>query len=332
MAKKCLGCGSSLQIQDTTKSGYVSEEKFDSAIYCERCFRLKHYHEMRLDSLNYTNEALLKQANTYNVPVYYFIDLVNLNEESLSYFRKVRGKKVLVFTKIDLIPRTISLHRLATRIKNIYHITEEILFLSQNSEKLIHTLYHHICNQKEKHFLLLGMTNVGKSSFLNKLYEMLNESKCPVLISEMPNTTLDFMTWKFPEFELIDAPGFYYLHSFDSEKIMKGVAKKYYKPINMQVKKETYLAFDGLCLLKQENDKNSVTFYGSNNYTFEKKYRQDPSFSYTVELDIEDYTDLVLKGIGFFAIRNSSKVTIHSKEKIDLEVRPSLFGGIYDND
>jgi len=332
MSKKCLGCGSDLQISDAKKLGYILEEKYSTALYCERCFRLKHYHEMRLDTLSYSNDDLLNRANRFQTPIYYFVDIINLNETSMKFYHQLNKPKTLVLTKIDLIPRTISLLHLIKRIKKIYNIEEDILTLSSKSDKLIRTLYHHLQNQKKKEILFLGMTNVGKSSFLNELYELIHGEKCPVLISEMPNTTLDFMKWEFKEFTLIDAPGFYYETSKDSAQMIKSVAKKFFKPITIQMKKETMLFFENTITITQSLECNSITFYGNNEFSLEKKYRFNSKPPFVYELNVSERSDFVLKGVGFFSIRHACTLRIYSKDELELEIRPSLFGGNYDND
>ena len=92
MSKVCLGCGSVMQSLDKEKPGYIIPLKIENAIYCERCFRLKHYHEMRFDLLTCSNEELFTKAKEMNLPVYYFVDLFNLNEESITFFKKIKSR------------------------------------------------------------------------------------------------------------------------------------------------------------------------------------------------------------------------------------------------
>ena len=45
---KCIGCGAGLQSQDKKKEGYVPSSALTnheniSNLYCQRCFRLRHY-------------------------------------------------------------------------------------------------------------------------------------------------------------------------------------------------------------------------------------------------------------------------------------------------
>ena len=49
MIKKCLGCGAIMQMQDKNKIGYINEEKYMDAKYCERCFKLINYGEYKIN-------------------------------------------------------------------------------------------------------------------------------------------------------------------------------------------------------------------------------------------------------------------------------------------
>jgi len=327
MIKKCVGCGAILQTIDETKEGFAIHE----GKYCFRCFRLKHYHEMSFDNLSISNEEILKEINQLHFHVYYFVDLINLSAESLLWFKKIKGTKHLIFTKCDLIPHSISFQKLKKRMQEIYQIKEDILFLSVKRDKILTTFIHFLENQKDKKVLFCGMTNVGKSSFLNELSTNLCGEGIPSVISEMPNTTLNFMEWKMKNFQVIDAPGFNYKDS-DSGLLLKSVPKKYFKPINMQMKEETILIFDDFVSFKQNLEKNSFTFYGSNLLKLEKKYKSQEEFIWIKEIDIPANSDVVFPGIGFLAIKKACHLIIQSRKAIFYEVRDSLLGGNYDCD
>ena len=43
MTKECLGCGSVLQTEFSSKEGFIKSSVYDKSSYCERCFKIKHY-------------------------------------------------------------------------------------------------------------------------------------------------------------------------------------------------------------------------------------------------------------------------------------------------
>lgn len=322
MNKICLGCGSKLQHTNSKRQGFAVKE---DATYCERCFRLLHYHELKMDQLIVSNEELFDEAMQLKKPIYFFLDLFQVSEETLSWFSKIPNEKVLVLTKIDLIPRSISVSRLIAQIKKTYNIQEQIFPFTKKSKKMLSTILNHM---KGHSSLFLGMTNAGKSTFLKEASEFLQKS-CPVLISEMPNTTLSFFYWNAGDFEFIDAPGFSYEKSWKSETMLKTIPEKYLKPITMQMKKETVLVLENQVFLKQSLEKNSFTFYGSNNLLLEKKYQVPENLLQKKVIKMPAKSDLVFPGVGFFAVTKECELMIYSKENLIYEIRPSLFGGIY---
>ena len=47
----CIGCGATIQTRDKDKLGYTPQSALDKGsetgeVYCERCFRLRHYNEI----------------------------------------------------------------------------------------------------------------------------------------------------------------------------------------------------------------------------------------------------------------------------------------------
>lgn len=330
MSKKCMGCGSIFQTKQKEQVGYVTLEKYDSAIYCERCFRLKHYHERKGSFLSLSNDAILKEAQEYACPIYYFVDLLNCCEESMEWFSNIRGKKTLVLTKIDYIPKFLSLDKLISRIRSVYHISDEIIPVSVKQEKTLHRFWNHINQNPMKHVLFLGMTNVGKSSLLNQLSITESQLVSPILVSEMPNTTQSFLSWKIQDITIYDAPGFNYRKSYEGDFQYASSFKKYLHPITHPMKLETRLKFHSQVLLSQDCKQNYVTFYGSNDFSLEKQYHDESTFSYEETVHLLRFQDLVFPGIGFFQFRNETNVTLKSLIPMNYEIRDSLIGGNYD--
>lgn len=330
MNKVCLGCGVGLQCTSSKDRGYVIPDKLNEAIYCERCFRLKHYHDLTFDSLTLDNQEILKRANCYGKPIYYFVDLMNLSDYAIQYFKQISGEKVLVLTKVDLLPFSISLELLQQRIQKIYDISEEILWISVKRPKMIRTLWNHLLKQGCDKIVFLGMTNVGKSSFLNELFKLVFEREAEVLVSEMPNTTQDFLEWNLKDMTIVDAPGFNYpkenLNSFT-----KLVPKKSLRPITLPMKNNALLLLEENIAIAQNLVKNSITFYGSNALELKRIYDHFPKFSSKETLTIPAYSDLVFPGVGFFYFKNKTNITLMSSQSLFYEVRDSLFGGQYDS-
>lgn len=330
MNKVCLGCGILLQSDSKEKKGFVRGD-LEQKTYCERCYRLKHYHEITLTSLEMSNQDILSAVVKKNVPIYYFVDLINLCEETISYFKKLDGPKCFVLTKVDLIPYTINLPRLIERIQKIYQIKEEILTLSIKKETLVSHVWNHMIHHQYEKVLFLGMTNVGKSSFLKELAKQEINQELETVVSEMPNTTQDFLTWKIKEIEIIDAPGLNYDKKIDLRLLQKAVPKKYFRPITLPMKENTHIVFEDLLSLNQNLKQNSMTFFGSNELKLKRIYQEKNSWKQKKELILPKNSDLVLPGIGFFYWKKETKLILAYNEEIYYEIRDSLLGGYHDS-
>ena len=148
--------------------------------------------------------------------------------------------------KIDILPKNISLKVVENYLRNHFHIQEEILFVQRkrNSTKKI---YEHIEKDASSNFYFLGLTNAGKSSLLNLLLEELVENSKPITVSEIPNTTLDFIQISLPNKKKIqDSVGFTYDYCFkDFEMLQKILVKKEIRPKNFYLKNITVLKMYG---------------------------------------------------------------------------------------
>ena len=135
MSKHCLGCGSVLQNENPKQKGYVTN--FDMT-YCERCFRLKHYHEFPTSHQDATTSFEIHGV------VYFFIDFFQLSTASIQMFQQISQEKFLVLTKMDLLPKSVSVKKLCERIQKIYDISANIFSVSVKDEKSLRTLLHHM--------------------------------------------------------------------------------------------------------------------------------------------------------------------------------------------
>ncbi len=249
MSRVCQGCGLFLQCQDATQKGYVPESKYQTALYCERCFRLKHYHEMRYDALSYRNDELIERVNHDQKPVYFFVDLFGISQEALAWFDQITSEKYLVFTKTDLLPGRLELVRFKKHLQKIYSLSGDIFFIQYRPERSYARLLEHMKKQKE--VFLFGMTNAGKSQFLNWVSVSEHQSDL-ALVSEMPNTTQEFCQHVFPTLTIWDAPGLTFANGL-SEVLMKSNSKKRIKPVTMPLRNHTVVEIPKLVTFFMKN-------------------------------------------------------------------------------
>ena len=85
----CIGCGAVLQSDDPKKAGYLPKSALDKArneenaeVYCQRCFRLRHYNEIMPVDLN--NDDFLALLNSLSEKKALVVNVVDLFDFSNS--------------------------------------------------------------------------------------------------------------------------------------------------------------------------------------------------------------------------------------------------------
>ena len=112
---KCIGCGATIQTINSKEIGYTpksSIEKMDRQfIYCQRCFKLKHYNEVQDVSL--TSDDFLKILQKVGESDALVINIVDIFDFSGSMVagisRHINGNDILlVGNKVDLLPKSVN--------------------------------------------------------------------------------------------------------------------------------------------------------------------------------------------------------------------------------
>ena len=299
MNKRCIGCGLLLQDQEELKPGYTPNLKND---YCKRCFRLKNYGEKNEETVS--EENILKKVNKGEGLVFFLVDFLNLNQESISIFNKIKLKKFLVISKSDTLRKEMKKEKIKKWLKSVYPIEEEILFISNKSYYESSNIFKVMDKYNTKKAYIMGITNAGKSTFINGLLKE-NQIKKEIVTSNKPNTTLDFIKLKIGEYTLFDTPGF----SYENDKLP--IIKKEIKPITYQIKEGTSLTIHNYHFIFTK--KNVATFYGITDIT--RSYKKEENLNV---LEVPKNSDIVLPGIGFLNIKDTCQVLSNKK---DLEIR-----------
>lgn len=312
MIKKCIGCGLSLQSEDKNAPGYIIDLKKD---YCMRCFRLKNYGEVNLnESIN--EYGIINKVNKGEGVAFFLIDYLNISEYTLNIFKKIKLKKVLVISKVDVLRRDMKFKKITKWLENEYKINDDILFLSTNNNYGVNSIFNYLEKNNYKCAYIMGITNAGKSTLINKILKNNNINK-EIVTSNKPNTTLDFIKFKINDYVIIDTPGFTYINM--SNKIIN----KEIKPITYNLIKATTIVINDKYSLFFESP-TSVTLYLNDVSTLKRKYVSIVGGL----LNILDNQDIVIPGIGFINVKKSCKVLISDVDKI--EIRNSCTGEYYE--
>ncbi|MDO4690207.1 MAG: ribosome biogenesis GTPase YqeH [Fusobacterium sp.] len=212
--KCCIGCGIKLQNEDLNLEGYTPKEiKKNEDMYCQRCFQLKNYGKYTLNKL--TREDYRKEVNQLLdkidlvLPVFDIIDFEgSFDDDILDILRE--KDSIIIINKLDLVPTDKHPSEVANWVKN--RLAEEgiapldIAIVSTKNNYGINGIY-----KKIKYFypngvngMVIGVTNVGKSSIINRLV-----GKKIATVSKYPGTTLKNILNMIPytNIGLYDTPG-----------------------------------------------------------------------------------------------------------------------------
>lgn len=327
MSKKCSGCGATLQVEDNKLTGYTKKIEND---LCERCFRVLHYHEVQIIDYQTEIKTYLDKMNQTKHFTFYFLDLLNINEESISYFKKIKNRKCLLISKLDIIPKSFYKDNIIKWLRDVYQIQDDILFITAKSNNSIKKLEDILEYYKIRTCYFAGMTNAGKSTFINKWYEYVTNKKGTLSVSEVPNTTLDFVTMKINHYTIIDTPGFHYenIRFLDKNDLEKLDVKTNLKPIIYQMKEKESILIEEMVRFEAKHSVN-LTFYLPELFEIKKVYAKNQVLKemQVKTLEIPEQHDLVLKGYGFIYFKGSCFLGVSTE--LEFEIRPSFLGGRY---
>ena len=330
--KYCIGCGVLLQDENMTIEGYTTSLEND---ICSRCFRMKNYGEYQI--VTKSNEEyidILKSVNKTNDLVLYIVDLLNLDKDLKHIRNYINNKVILVLSKRDVLPKSVKDEKLIDYFKKMDLDYDDIIVASPNKNYNIDELLHMIKKYKtSKNVYVVGHTNVGKSTLINKLMKNYSENDCELTISPLPSTTLNKISIKLcDDLTLIDTPGL-----IDRGNIVNYVEPNLLKKINpkKEIKPKTYQIKKGQCLVigdlvridYVEGDKNSFTVFMSNDLKVQRYNlsRQDKLKDlYANELDVLYHEDVVVNGLGFIKIVEKAKVVVYIDKNVEVNTRRSL--------
>lgn len=329
--KRCSGCGITLQDENVLQEGYTTSLEND---ICQRCFRMKNYGEYQV--VTKSNEEyleILKGVGKTKDLVLYVTDLLNLEEDILKIREYIKNKIILVLNKKDILPKSVKEEKLLKYFEenNVYF--EEIIVVSVEKNLNIDYLLKRIkFFQTTKNVYVVGHTNAGKSTLINKLIKNYSDNTQELTMSPLPSTTLNTIRIEINDYlTLIDTPGLVDMGSIinyvDSKMLKKLSPKHEIKPRTYQLKKGQSLIIEDIFRLDYvEGERNSFTLFISNDL---KVKRINPNRDTLKNLNKVDYTvkydsDLVISGLGFIKIVNKGKINIYLDKTINTFMRKSL--------
>lgn len=360
---KCIGCGATLQSTNPKEAGYVPTSSLDKDdVICKRCFRLKHYNEVQdveLTSEDFLN--MLKSLRNEDGLIVNVVDVFDLEGSMIHRLKDIVGKKkvVLVANKIDILPKAINKRRveiwLRNRAKDFGLNPDEVVLISafknQGIDELLDTI-EKVRNNKDVY--VVGTTNVGKSTLINRLIEKSVGEKEVITTSHFPGTTLDMIDIPLDDDSyMFDTPGIIQSHQmthYVTDKELKIVMpKKEIKPKVYQLNEEQSLFLGGLVRVDYlQGGRRSLTCFVSNELNIHRTKLEKaedlwqrqigellvPPYSAenfdfdnlkTTEIVTEnERKDIMISGLGFVTVDEGAQINIVAPSEVEITIRKSI--------
>ncbi len=329
--KYCQGCGVKLQDENVLQEGYTAS--LENTL-CQRCFRIKNYGDYQVVAKNNDEYIeILKQVGKTKNLVLYIADLLNLEHDLTEIRQYIPNKMILVLNKKDVFPKSVKEKKLLAYFSQMTIPFEKILVVSASKNENIDELLKQIkLYQTSNEVYVVGHTNAGKSTLINKLLRNYSDNTQELTISPLPSTTLNTVKIVINDYLiLIDTPGLVdpmnIVNTISQEMFKKISPKKEIKPRTYQLKKGQSLLIEDLVRIDYvEGERNSFTFFVSNELKIKRiaSKRDDLKTlsKHTYEMKYEE--DLCISGLGFVKIVNKGMLNVYLSPNVETFTRKSL--------
>jgi ribosome biogenesis GTPase YqeH len=364
----CIGCGVLIQTEDKEKVGYTPasslNKSVDHIVYCQRCFRLKNYNDI-IDTELTSDDFLkiLQGIADQDALVVNVIDVFDVTGTIVrGLIRHIGGNDLIVAAnKIDLLPRSVNhakiKHWLNKEVRDMGIKPLDIEVISSQKGLGVDALMEIINKyRKGRDVYIVGCTNVGKSTFINRLIrQYAGESGTLITTSHFPGTTLDIIEIPLDKgSSIIDTPGIInehqLVHYIDKKDFKIITPKKEIKPGVYQLNSEQTLYIGGLVrvdfikgnrtgfITHFSNDlkihrtklENAANLWQNHAGTLLVPVIKDEGGLRPLKRHVfnvkEEKVDLVISGLGFVTIPGGKQeIHVHAPEGVGVFMRPSIF-------
>ncbi|MDN6029563.1 MAG: ribosome biogenesis GTPase YqeH [Lactococcus plantarum] len=363
---RCIGCG--VQIQTTEKEGlgYIPKSALEKGLetgelYCQRCFRLRHYNEIA--SVNISDDEflrLLSEVGETDALVVNVIDIFDFNGSVIpGLSRFVSGNDILlVGNKRDILPKAVKSSKVKNWLRERAHEAGlrpvDIVLTSAHHKDDVSELMLEI--EKYRHgrdVYVVGVTNVGKSTLINAIIKHATGDSDVITTSRFPGTTLDKIEIPLDDGSyIVDTPGIIHRHQmahFVGPDDLKLVSpKKEIKPKTYQLNAGQTLFMGGLARFDYlQGDKQGMTGFFDNHLNIHRTKLDGADAFYDKhkggllvpphaddlatfpklvrkEFSIKEKSDIVFSGLGWIRVMNHGVVAAWVPEGVDVLIRKAL--------
>ncbi|WP_240376535.1 ribosome biogenesis GTPase YqeH [Bacillus piscicola] len=362
---KCAGCGADIQTKEENAAGYTPASALKrEVVICQRCFRLKHYNEVQdvpLENSDFTEK--LHALGERQALIVKIVDVFDFEGSWIPGFQRYVGNNdvLLLVNKTDLLPKSTNEKKLkdwiwkAAREQGLR--PKEILLISAAKNKAIEHAAAAIDKlRKGQDVYITGCTNVGKSTFINKLIEEFGgDEEQLITTSHFPGTTLDMIDLPLDDgSKLFDTPGLMnekqIAHYINDKELKLITPRKEIKPRIFQLSEKQTLFIGALARIDfKKGIDNSFVVYAANDLHIhrtklekaDKLYneqagdllyppgsetlKQLPGLSkhpFTIK---KEKTDIVIAGLGWVSVTASgAEVDVYAPKGVGVTIREAI--------
>ena len=342
---KCIGCGAVVQTENKNKKGYIDkkvlENKKDS-FYCKRCFDLKHYNrenkvETSLDEYLKNLQEIKKDKGLF----VYIVDLFDFEGSLIYNINDIIGSNniLLVLNKVDLFLDSLNKNKIKDYVlrylKEKQIKIKDLVLMSSYNDDDVFNLYNKILElHNNKNVYFVGMTNVGKSTIINKIIKNFTGEDDIITVSNTVNTTLDNIYIPLnDDCFIVDTPGLLnrnnLIYFLDKKTLEYITPKKYVKPKTFQLNPEQTLFINGFIRIDFISGERSsfVGNFANNVLVHRTKLANADSFYDSHKDDVLLFpTKLERQKLGNFVTK---KVNFTKEQKIDIAISGLGFLSVY---
>ena len=362
----CIGCGAAIQTTDKKKAGFTPSSALEKGlemgqVYCQRCFRLRHYNE--ISDVNISDDdfiKLLHEVGDSDALVVNVIDIFDFNGSVIpGLSRFVLGNDVLlVGNKKDILPKSVKDGKVTQWLMERAHEVGlrpvDVVLTSAQNKLTIKNLMEKIeSHRKGRDVYVVGVTNVGKSTLINAIIQEITGDKDIITTSRFPGTTLDKIEIPLDDGSyLFDTPGIIHRHQmahYLTAKDLKYISpKKEIKPKTYQLNPEQTLFLAGLGRFDFiEGERQGFTAFFENTLelhrtklaganTFYQKHvgsllvppssKEKIDFPELIrhEFMIKEKTDVVFSGLGWIRVNEKAKIAAWAPKGVAVVLRKAI--------
>ena len=319
---KCIGCGSILQDTDKNKDGYVLDinDKL-----CQRCFRIRYYNEYK-NTIRDNNDYLkiLDSINNDDLVVY-VTSLLDIRLDYIDSFKNV----IVVLTKRYILPKSVKDEKLIKYIKSRYNPLEVIVVSSVKNYNIDY-LFDTLRQYKKNNIYVVGTTNGGKSTLINKIIKNYSDNDVVITSSMYPSTTLDKIEINILGLNVIDTPGLInkgsIVNYIDNNLLKKITIKKEIKPKTYQLNGKGSILIEDLIRLDYDTKGTSMTIYVNNlvNIRFLGKDNNKLLDGKCNKFSLDNNKDIVISDLCFIKFTKNVNLNIYSNYDVLIYERDNL--------